>query len=73
VAGLPLSLESRALETLRDPYLESDFSALLALWTPLAYSLNELNRSLGLSDAYPFQLSGAVDLAARFYPVLSSP
>jgi len=57
VAGLPLSLESRALETLRDPYLESDFSALLASWTPLAYSLNELNRSLGLGDAYPFQLS----------------
>jgi hypothetical protein len=57
VAELPLSLESRALATMRDPYLESDFSALLASWRPLAYSLNELNRSLGLGDAYPFQLS----------------
>jgi hypothetical protein len=30
VAGLPLSLDSRSLETLQDPYLESDFNALLA-------------------------------------------
>jgi hypothetical protein len=60
VAGLPLSLESRTIETLRDPYLESDFGALLASWTSFAYSLNELNRSLGLSDAYPFQLTSVV-------------
>jgi hypothetical protein len=60
VAGLPLSLESRTIETLRDPYLETDFGALLASWTSLAYSLNELNRSLGLSDAYPFHLTSVV-------------
>jgi hypothetical protein len=66
VAGLPLSLESRALEMLRDPYLESDFSALLASWTHLAYSLNELNRSLGLGDAYPFKLSGVVSGKLHF-------
>jgi hypothetical protein len=60
MAGLPLSLESRAQQTLKDPYLESDFEALLALWEPLARSINELNRSLGLGDAYPFALSQAV-------------
>jgi hypothetical protein len=60
VAGLPLSLDSRSLETLRDPYLENDFNALLSSWTPLAYSMNELNRSLGLGDAYPFELSGVM-------------
>jgi hypothetical protein len=66
VAGLPLSLDVRALETLQDPYLESDFNALLASWTPLAYSMNELNRSLGLSDAYPFQLSAVMSGKLHF-------
>jgi hypothetical protein len=65
-ADLPLSLEARVLETLQDPYLESDFSALLVSWTPLAHSLNELNRSLGLGDAYPFELSGAVSGKLHF-------
>jgi hypothetical protein len=65
-ADLPLSLEARVLETLQDPYLESDFGALLVSWTPLAHSLNELNRSLGLGDAYPFELSGAVSGKLHF-------
>jgi hypothetical protein len=65
-ADLPLSLESRVLETLQDPYLESDFGALLSSWTPLAHSLNELNRSLGLGVAYPFELSGAVSGKLHF-------
>ena len=60
VAALPLSLDQRTLQTLEDPYLESDFEALLSSWTPLAYSINELNRSLGLRDAYPFRVSRAV-------------
>ncbi len=60
VAGLPLSLDERARQTLMDPYLESDFEALLGLWTPLSRGLNELNRSLGMNDAYPFDVSPAV-------------
>jgi hypothetical protein len=60
LAGLPLALDERARQTLTDPYLESDFEALLALWMPLARSINELNRSLGMSDAYPFDISPAV-------------
>jgi hypothetical protein len=34
MAGLPLELAARAQQTLRYPYLESDFEALLALWEP---------------------------------------
>lgn len=60
LAGLPLALDERARQTLTDPYLESDFDALLALWTPLARGINGLNRSLGMSDAYPFDISPAV-------------
>ncbi|MEO8319495.1 MAG: putative zinc-binding metallopeptidase [Bradyrhizobium sp.] len=59
-AGLPLSLDERSRQTLEDPYMEADFDALLTSWRPVAYSINELNRSMGLNDAYPFQLSPAV-------------
>ncbi|MCP3440647.1 putative zinc-binding metallopeptidase [Bradyrhizobium sp. CCGUVB14] len=59
--GLPLSLDARGEHTLNDPYLESDFGALLELWTPLALTINRLNRSLGLADAYPFAISPAVE------------
>lgn len=60
VAGLPLALEERARQTLTDPYLESDFEALLALWTPLSRGINAINRSLGRGDAYPFDVPPAV-------------
>jgi hypothetical protein len=60
LAGLPLALDDRAKQVLKDPYLESDFEALLASWKPVARSINELNRSLGLGDAYPFELAQAV-------------
>jgi len=60
LAGLPMALDDRAKQVLRDSYLESDFAALLASWKPVARSINELNRSLGLGDAYPFELAPAV-------------
>jgi hypothetical protein len=59
-SSLPLSLDPRSHRTLEDPYTENDFEALLASWTPVAYTMNELNRSMGLGDAYPFDLSPAV-------------
>lgn len=59
-AALPLSLDERSRQTLEDPYLEADFEALLTSWNPVAYSINELNRSMGMNDAYPFELTPAV-------------
>ena len=53
-------LSDRARQTLQDPYREADFDALLASWTPIAEALNELNRSVGQGDAYPFELSSIV-------------
>ena len=35
------------------------FEQLLNAWLPLSYLLNNLNRSLGLPDAYPFVLPSA--------------
>src|ERR1700756_3826611 len=45
-AALPLALGERSRRTLADPYLEKDFDALLASWVPVAYTMNELNRSM---------------------------
>ena len=59
-SALPLALDARAHQTLIDPYREKDFDALLSSWTTVSYAMNELNRSMGLGDAYPFQLSPAV-------------
>jgi hypothetical protein len=36
------------------------FDRLIEGWFPLTYALNNLNRGLGLSDAYPFVLSSPV-------------
>jgi hypothetical protein len=57
---LPLSFDPPSHRTLIDPYLERDFEALLSSWATVAYTMNELNRSMGLGDAYPFELSSAV-------------
>ena len=59
-AVLPLALGARIWKTLEDAYAESDFGALVDAWLPLAESLNELNRSMGVTDAYPFVLSQEV-------------
>ena len=65
-SSLPLSLNRRSHETLADPYLEKDFEALLSAWMLVSYTMNELNRSMGLSDAYPFELPLAVQGKLHF-------
>jgi hypothetical protein len=42
------------------------FDRLVDSWFPLTYMLNNLNRGLGLCDAYPFVLSPAVITKLRF-------
>jgi len=44
----------------------TNFDRLLASWYPLTYLLNNLNRGLGLPDAYPFVLSGPAVEKLRF-------
>ena len=45
---------------------DASFDMLLASWHPLTYMLNNLNRGLGLLDAYPFVLSPAAIDKLRF-------
>ena len=43
-----------------DPYGATGTESLVNTWVPLASLLNNLNRSMGLADAYPFILTPAV-------------
>ncbi|PSC03851.1 hypothetical protein SLNSH_16860 [Alsobacter soli] len=40
-----------------DAYVEPRFDRMVEAWMRLAYGLNLLNRSMGMPDLYPFQLS----------------
>jgi hypothetical protein len=43
-----------------------DFDDLIGAWFPLTNALNSLNRSMGLSDLYPFVLSQSAIAKLRF-------
>ena len=40
-----------------DPYMAPEFDKTIAEWVPLSSLLNNLNRAMGQTDAYPFVLS----------------
>lgn len=63
---LPESGEKVATEQLT----LGDFEALAASWHALTLTLNSLNRSMGLPDAYPFVLSKPVQEKLRFVHAL---
>lgn len=65
-----LSLQPRSRD---DPVMlrarsgsEEPFERLIASWFPLTYILNNLNRSMGLADGYPFVLSTPAIAKLRF-------
>jgi hypothetical protein len=43
----------------RSPYKARDVATLLAAWLPVTFAVNNLNRSMGQPDLYPFVISGA--------------
>jgi len=55
-----LRLGDRALAEPFPPAADRPFAALLADWLPLSVALNQLNRSMGMRDAYPFALTDRV-------------
>jgi hypothetical protein len=65
-ADLPLGLGKLSGRALEDPYREDDFDALLKAWVPLTEAVNEINRSMGVSDVYPFVLTPVVDGKLHF-------
>ena len=55
----PVLDDTGELETTIDfsPYRIRDFQSVIDAWLPLAFALNNINRSMGQSDLYPFMLS----------------
>jgi hypothetical protein len=45
---------------IKDPYQLADFQQIMAMWLPLTFAMNSLNRSMGQPDPYPFIISPAV-------------
>jgi hypothetical protein len=41
-----------------DPYASRRFDQIVEAWLPVEFATNSLNRSMGLTDLYPFVLSG---------------
>ncbi len=44
----------------RDPYTLKNFNDIIAMWLPVRYMMNSLNRSMGLKDAYPIIIPAKV-------------
>ena len=57
-----ISLASRGFETniIIDPYEIADFMQLFNSWLPLTFAVNNLNRSMGYADFYPFVIPDPV-------------
>jgi hypothetical protein len=69
----PPRRDEPTLEAATAPHPQAPFDRLVADWYPLTYVLNNLNRGMGLPDAYPFVLSGpAVDKLRFVHAVVSS-
>jgi hypothetical protein len=44
----------------QDPYTVSKFEKIFKVWMPVSFAINNLNRSMGVPDAYPFVVSPSV-------------
>lgn len=61
-----VALDGRALRSPLPLTAERPFAAVLEDWRPLAVCLNQLNRSMGMPDAYPFVLTERVQDKLEF-------
>jgi hypothetical protein len=54
-----------------DPYTIADFQPIIDNWLPLTFAVNNLNRSMGQQDLYPFVLpQAAIDKLAYVHQVV---
>lgn len=51
---------------LASPYRQNNFDTVMKNWIPLTFAMNSLNRSMGLSDIYPFVISTPVIEKMKF-------
>jgi hypothetical protein len=57
---LDASPEQGLRAAMQDPFQVADFKQIMAMWLPLTFAMNSLNRSMGQPDPYPFIISPAV-------------
>ncbi|MEO7775382.1 MAG: putative zinc-binding peptidase [Steroidobacteraceae bacterium] len=62
----PLNADEPELQGTGSGIRQRRFNSMISDWFALAYALNNLNRSMGLMDAYPFVLSEPVIAKLRF-------
>ncbi|MEU0796403.1 putative zinc-binding metallopeptidase [Amycolatopsis sp. NPDC005961] len=73
VAGDPIEPHrSTPVDAIPDEHGD-DLDVLLATWTPLSRALNQLNRSMGKDDLYPFVLAPRVHAKLKFVDDLVRP
>ena len=58
--AIETSMVGREASIAQDAYRESDFDRLIAAFRPLTEAINEINRSMGVADIYPFVLTPTV-------------
>ncbi len=58
--------ESLIAEMDRDPYRLRNFDSIMAMWLPLTFAMNSINRSMGQPDLYPFVIAPPVVEKLRF-------
>jgi hypothetical protein len=58
--GIAKRTDKVNMEIKADPYELENFKTIIDLWFPLTFSMNSLNRSMGLADLYPFVINPAV-------------
>ena len=49
-----------------DPYTIANFDNIISKWFPLTFAVNNLNRSMGQMDFYPFIISAPVIEKLKF-------
>ncbi len=52
--------ENMKIASTFDPYTIKDFRSIVQTCIPLSYAVNSINRSMGISDVYPFVITAAV-------------
>ena len=57
-----IGIQNKGMETAinKDPYTIADFNTVINKWFPLTFAVNNLNRSMGEEDLYPFIISSPV-------------
>ena len=65
--------EGLIVEVAIDPYLSPNMDPVVDQWLPLTFAMNNLNRSMGLSDLYPFIIPAPVRDKLGFIHALLHP